>query len=82
MRFGLDQLGVPAPVLYKRLCNGYIIILAPSLVAFIAMLPLDPTLKHICTGGLVVLGSLVKLFEYVIGEDPTPTRGVNAEPPK
>lgn len=73
MRFGLDQLGVPAPLLYRRLCNGYIVILAPSLVTFIAVLPLEPTIKHICTSVLVVLGSLVKLFEYVLGEAPAPT---------
>lgn len=65
---GLDQFKIPAPLLYRRICNAYIMIIAPTLAGFVATLPLDPTWKHMITGGLVVFGSLVKAIEYIIGD--------------
>lgn len=68
MKFGLSQLDIPAPLFYRRACNAYIMIIAPTLAGFIAALPLDTTWKHIITGGLLFVGSLVKALEYIIGD--------------
>ena len=51
---------------------------APSLAGWVATLAIDATVKHQITGGLLVFASLVKGFEYVLGEGDEKT---NINPP-
>lgn len=85
MKIGLDQLGVPAPLLLRRAVNGFIAIIQPATAGTIAALPEDMISKDgkiLLLLGTGYVGTIMKWLEFVIGTDPNQIKQVKEGEPK
>lgn len=76
MKVGFDQIGVPAPLFYRRMVNALIIIVVPATATMITQFPddwLEPTSKMALGIAINYLVALLKAFEYVLGSDTAQT---------
>lgn len=72
MKIGFDQLGVSAPVFYRRLVNALIIIVVPATGTLITQLPTSVLSEEtkIITGVFVsYVVALLKALEFVLGTE-------------
>lgn len=72
MKVGFDQIGVPAPLFYRRLVNALIIIVVPATATMVTQFPdewLEPTSKIALGIAMNYIVALLKAFEYVLGTD-------------
>ena len=71
-KFGIDQIGKPAPVWLSRLLNTLIIIVMPALATFILAIPneiLSADAKNFL-GALATFGlALLKGLQFLMGEE-------------
>jgi hypothetical protein len=85
MKIGLDQIGVPAPLLLRRAVNGFIAILQPATTTIIMGIPDDMISKEAKVLLLALssyIGTFFKWIEYVIGTDPATIESVKEGEPK
>lgn len=85
MKIGLDQLGVPAPLLLRRAVNGLIAIIQPATVTLILAVPDE----YISKDGRILLlaisayiGTVFKWIEFIIGVEPNNIQAVKEGEPK
>lgn len=72
MKVGFDQIGVPAPLFYRRLVNALIIIVVPATATMVTQFPdewLDPNSKLALGIAINYIVALLKAFEYILGTD-------------
>lgn len=73
IKFGLSQLKVPAPILYKRFVNALIIVIIPATATLFMGLPVDWMTDAVKIWvGLVssYTIAILKGLEYLLGVEP------------
>ena len=69
MKIGFDQLNRPAPLIYRRVVNTFIIFIVPSTVTFLdSIVQTEHTKTLIFKFGIYIIG-LLKGFEYLLGDN-------------
>lgn len=82
-KIGFDQLGRPAPILYKRFINMLIMFVVPATVSFMEVFvdPSNTTLKlRVAQSGVFIIG-ILKGLEYFLGDDTNPINSNNIQQP-
>jgi len=75
MNIGFDQIGIPAPLFYRRVVNAMVIIIMPAAASLISNIPAE----ILSDKGKILAGvaasfflALLKALEYIIGPNETP----------
>jgi len=72
IKFGIDQISKPAPLLYRRIINALIIFVIPSTATLVISLPvtdMSETTKIVIGLLSTYVIALLKGFEYLIGDE-------------
>lgn len=68
-KFGADQLSSPPPLWWRRLERSLIIVVAPSLSAFMATWITDPRKEELAMAGIIFGTAVIKSIGMFLGTD-------------
>ena len=71
VKFGLNQINNPAPLLYRRLLNVFIIFIIPATATFVITLPVEAmneTTKILIGAFSTYVLAILKGVEYLLGD--------------